>query len=236
MIKQLLLTFGLATIIASCNKTEDKPVDTGFLHGVYIVNEGGYSNNNGSITYIDKASSLIYYNLFKQVNGRGPGDVIQSFAISNDMGFIVANNSQKVEVVDLETFASIGTITGVDYPRYFLGISNTKGYVTDGAFQGNVLVIDLESFQISSQITVGNGPENIIMTGDMVFVANSGGWASDSTVSVISTQVDQVVKTILVGDNPTDLVEDVNGDVWVLCKGKVTYDQNWNIISETASR
>ncbi len=235
MNKQILL-FGLAVLLAACNKEETKPVDPIFLHGAYIVNEGGYGNNNGSITYINTSKSTATYNLFQQVNNRVAGDVIQSFSVSNNMGFIVANNSQKVEVVDLKTFESLGTILGTDYPRYFLGISETKGYLTDGAFKGNVSVVDLKNFQIVKQIIVGNGPENILQVGEMVYVANSGGWVSDSTVSVISTKVDMVIKTILVGDNPTDLVMDANGDVWVLCKGKVSYDKDWNVVGETASR
>lgn len=235
MSKQFFL-LGFVVLFASCNKDETKPADPIFLHGAYIVNEGGYGNNNGSITYINTYKSTATHNLFQQVNQRGAGDVIQSFSVSNDMGFIVANNSQKVEVVDLKTFESVGTIVGTDYPRYFLGISETKGYLTDGAFKGNVSVVDLTNFQIVKQIVVGNGPENILQVGEMVYVANSGGWASDSTVSVITTKVDMVIKTILVGDNPTDLALDANGDVWVLCKGKVSYDQDWNVIGETASR
>ncbi|MDX2444905.1 MAG: hypothetical protein QNK30_14005 [Bacteroidales bacterium] len=236
MDRRLLFLSFVIIFSASCNKEESKPLDTGFLHGVFVVNEGGYASNNGSITYIDTDSSLIYYNLFEQVNNRSTGDVIQSFTVFEDMGFIVANNSQKVEVVDLETFASIGTVLGADYPRYFLGISNNKGYLSDGAFNGNILVIDLTTFMISGQIVVGNGPENMVQSGDLVFVANSGGWTSDSTVSVINSLDDLVVKTLKVGDNPTDMVVDANGKVWVLCKGKVSYDQNWNVIGETSSR
>ena len=233
----IILAFSLLVLLSSsCIKEDNPPENTGFLHGIYIVNEGGFTKNNGSISYLDEASSLIYPNLFAQVNGRGPGDVVQSFSVAGDMGFIVANNSQKVEVVDMETFASIGTILDVDYPRYVLGITDKKAYLTNGSFAGSVKVIKLDSLEIESEIPVGSGPENIIMAGAKVFVANSGGWSIDSTISVIDPETDAVTHTIYVGDNPTDLVEDANGDIWVLCKGKVEYDQNWNVIAESDSR
>ncbi|MQY78009.1 MAG: hypothetical protein GH151_02260, partial [Bacteroidetes bacterium] len=110
---------------------------------------------------------------------------------------------------------------GVDYPRYFIGIDNDKGYLSNGNFAGKVYVIDLVKLELTDSIAVGNGPENIVKSGNYVFVANSGGWTNDSTVSVIDVTTDQVIKTIHVGDNPTDLVVDKNGDIWVLCKGKL---------------
>ena len=54
----------------------------------------------------------------------------------------------------------------------------------------------------------------------MLYVANSGGYANNNTVSVIDTKTDEVVKTItLDGDSPRDFVLDANNDIWVLCAG-----------------
>jgi len=234
--KFLLIAAILATIFVSCSKDDEKPIDTGYLHGVFITNEGGFMSNNGSISYYDIDSGKVTNNLFQMINGRVPGDVVQSFGVAGNKGFIVVNNSQKVEVVDMESFESLGTITGVDYPRYFIGIDNDKGYLTNGSFAGKVYIINLVTLELTDSIAVGNGPENIVKSGNYVFVANSGGWTNDSTVSVIDVTTDQVIKTIHAGDNPTDLVVDNNGDIWVLCKGKVVYDQNWNITDETDSK
>lgn len=217
----LFVAIVLIVIITSCSKDDEKPIDTGYLHGVFITNEGGFMNNNGSISYYDIDSTRVTNNLFQIINGRILGDVIQSFGVAGNKGFIVVNNSQKVEVVDMESFESLGTITGVDYPRYFIGIDNDKGYLSNGNFAGKVYVIDLVTIELTDSIAVGNGPENIVKSGNYVFVANSGGWTNDSTVSVIDVTTDQVIETIHVGDNPTDLVVDKNGDIWVLCKGKL---------------
>lgn len=229
------LFFLIVVVFASCSKEENKPGDTGFLHGLYIVNEGNFLSNNGSISYYNPDSARLVNKLFQTINQRLLGDVVQSFGVADDKGFIVVNNSQKVEVIDMETFVSLGTISGTDYPRYFLSINRSKGYLTNGAFGGKVLVIDLHTLTITGEINVGKGPENLIRWGNKVFVANSGGWAYDHTVSVIDTDSDVVIDSVVVGDNPVDLAADRNGDVWILCKGNLVYDQNWNIIDETDS-
>jgi YVTN family beta-propeller protein len=222
-------------VSTSCTKEQTNP-EAGFSSGAYIVNEGGFMKNNGSVTYYDRDSLIIYENLFAQVNGRGLGDVVQSFSIAGNMGLIVVNNSQKVEVIDLESFSALATITGVDYPRYALAIDDRKVYLTDGNYQGNIVVIDLSSMLIINQIPVGYGPENLVRSRDLIFVANSGGWAYDNTISVVDPENDAVVGTIRVGDHPVDLVLDADLDIWALCKGKVEYDANWNIIGETDSK
>lgn len=220
----------------SCTKENEQNQDTGFSHGVFIVNEGAFNSNNGSITHYDKKSAIVSPHIFASANGRSLGDVVQSFAVIGDLGFIVVNNSQKVEVVDLESFDSLGTILGVDYPRYILGVSDNKAYLSDGTFDGYVWVIDLSALIITDQISVGQGPENLIKSGNNVFVANSGGWDKDSTVSIIDIVTDKVSKTLEVGIGPTDLVKDINGDIWVFCKGFFSFDLNWNLIVEDSPR
>ncbi len=232
----ILISLAGSLFFTSCMKTPTPPEDTGFLHGAYIVNEGAYNHNNGSVSYLDLDSSYIINNLFLGVNGRPLGDVVQSFTVAGDKGLIVVNHSAKVEVIDLKTFVSLGTITGCDYPRYALYLGNDKAYLTNGAFAGKVYVLDLQNLTITDSITVGNGPETMLRTEDFVYVANSGGWSVDSTVSVIDVTKNEVVKTIPTGDNPVAMTLDHNGNIWVLCKGKVVYDQNWNVVAETDSK
>ncbi len=233
----ILLTFiSIITMFISCNKTKTEPEDTGFLYGAYVVNEGSFNNNNGSISYIDLDSSYIINNIFSSVNRRELGDIVQSFCVAGDKGLIVVNHSAKVEVVDMKTFVSLGTITGCDYPRYALGAGNNEVFLTNGSFAGKVYVLDLSSLSITDSITVGYGPETMVLTSDNLYVANSGGWSHDSTVSVIDLITRKVVKNIITGDNPVDMDKDANGDIWVLCKGNVVYDQNWVPLSETDSK
>lgn len=231
----VLLLSGIV-FMASCMK--ENPVvkeDSGYLHGAFIINEGAFGNSNGSVSYFDTDSAKMINHLFEAVNGRPLGDVVQSISIAGNKGFIVVNNSQKVEVVDMKTFVSTGVIDGLEYPRSFLAINEKKGYLTDGNFIGRVYVIDIESLKITDTIPCGSGPEKMILYQQTVLVANSGGWGNDSTLTVIDPATDRVKSTWVVGMNPIDLQLDKDNQLWVLCKGKVVWNADWTIGEETHS-
>jgi len=170
------------------------------------------------------------------VNGRPAGDVVQSFSTAGDYGVIVANNSQKIEVVDLETFESVSTITGFSYPRHFAYLGNGNGYLSNGSFDGQVYKIDIVKGVVNDTIDVGMGPEQMVITGNYLFVANSGGWGYDNSVSVINIMTDEIDKNITVGDIPVAVVADRNDNIWVLCRGKVVYGEWPEVIDETDSK
>jgi YVTN family beta-propeller protein len=235
LIKIILPALFVLCFATSCNPDDPWNSDkSGYLHGAFITNEGAFGNSNGSISFLDPDSSAAVNHLFEMVNGRPLGDVVQSFGIAGEKGFIVVNNSQKVEVVDLSTFESIGFITGLEYPRYFLAVSSDKAYLSDGNFTGRILVVDIASHSITDTIPCGMGPEHMIQHKNHLIVANSGGWGNDSTLTVIDTKTDKVIATWKTGHNPTDLVIDRDDNLWVLCKGEVVWD-GWNIAFESAS-
>ena len=223
-------------VFSSCEKDDSVTEKKGYAKGVFIRCEGAFEANNGSISWYNTDSASIVNNLFETVNGRPTGDVVQSFALAGDYGVIVANNSQKIEVVDLETFESTATITGFSYPRYFQYSGNGTGYLSNGSFDGQVYRLDLEEGVVTDTIEVGMGPEQMVISGNNLFVANSGGWGYDNTVSVVDIQNDQVVDTIEVGDIPVALVTDHNNNIWVLCRGKVVYGDWPEVIEETDSK
>ena len=74
------------------------------------------------------------------------------------------------------------------------------------------------------------------VSGDNVYVCNSGGWGLDNKVTVINSLTDVVETEIIVGDKPKSAVVDLNGDVWVLATGNTEYDANWNIVGHSAAK
>ncbi len=224
-LKVFLTAAIVAALFSSCENSNDTPELTGYSSGIYVVNEGQYTATNGSISFFDPVKHLVTNGVFEAANGgMATGDVVQSFALANEtLGAIVVNNSGLVRFVDLRTFASVAEPVEVEYPRYFIRSGSKKGYVSCGSFQGHLLVVDLESFTVTDSIKVGFGPENMILNQGNVYVVNSGGWSVDSTVQVINTTSDEVVKTIIVGKVPSDIDLDANENIWVYCKGYYDY-------------
>jgi hypothetical protein len=219
-------------MLTSCKKDEEPQIEEPFFEdyatGAYVVNEGAFLDNNASITHISNAGTVtndVYY----QVNGVELGDVFQSFAAIGDRGFAILNNSQKIEVVDLKTMENVGTISGLDYPRYMVASGNNTAYLSDGSFSGSLRIVNTQTLSQTGSISVGAGPNQLLAFNSEVWVCNEGGFGLDSTISVVSTSSNTVVDVIEVGYRPADIVRDALGNVWVLCAGETYYDENWAV-------
>lgn len=220
--KILVLLSSITIAISACS---DDPVvapnsnnSLSYDKGIYIINEGNFGVGNASIDFYSKDSNKVYKNVFETVNNRPLGDVAQSMTVIGAKGFIVLNGSAKIEIIDVNTAASLGTISGLSAPRYILARNSSVAYLTDW-ISNTVKTLDVVNNSITNSIPVGLGPEGMAIAGDKLFVTNSGGYILDSTVSIIDMNTNTVVKTLVVGDGPVVAATDVNGKVWVLCRG-----------------
>lgn len=239
--KSLLFAAILCIAITGCKKDTPEtdpatppPSSTQGI-GVYIINEGQMTKGNGTISYYSTNEDIMYNNIFFSKNNRDLGDVVQSMAMYNGKGYIVVNASNKMEVVSISDFKSVATVGSLVNPRYFTGVSASKGYISQ--WNGTLGVMDLSTNTVTKSISVGNYPERMLSYNSKVYVTNSNGYGQDSTVSVINTATDDVVKTITVGDDPKALVKDKNNKIWVLCGGTIIYDNiTFEIVSQTPSK
>ena len=124
-----------------------------------MINEGNFQDADGSISFINPDDGSVKQDLFGSVNnGLALGDVVQSMTIDDDFAYVVVNNSNKIEVVNANTFVSEHTIQGLSLPRYFTTL-NGKGYVTEWvnySDPGRVTIIDIETTRqesLSQQVT-----------------------------------------------------------------------------------
>jgi YVTN family beta-propeller protein len=226
--------FALAiTVLSSCKKDniDEIYVAGNYEDGYFVTNEGNFGTGNGSISFVDEYGA-VENDVFASINSFALGDVVQSMNIIGSKAYILVNGSSKIEVASVDSMYSVATIDAVS-PRYIAKVNDNKAYVTDWGVNG-VQVIDLLTNTISSTIACGTGPEGITVANGFAYVCNVGGWGLDNTVSVINTTTDAVETTLIVGDKPSSVVVDVNGAVWVLTGGFTEYDDDWNVVSETA--
>lgn len=229
---RLLLGSAATLSLLACDPSndpnpQDRPIVT---NSVFVINEGNFMRSNADISLFSKASNSVTNKaLFAAANGRALGDVAQSMAVRDSLGYIVVNNSNKLEVVSLAKFKSKATINNLKMPRYFASASSDKGYVTETVSysvpNGRVSVIDLKTSTVTKTIEVGPQPEQLAVVGTRLYVTNSG----SSSVTVINTATDAVEATIAVGDGPKNVVADRNGNVWVLSGGKVAYKPDYSV-------
>lgn len=242
--KKITAVLLLCLSMVACKKEELENNNGTYIESgsAIVTNEGSFGSNNGSISFINRNGVVTNY-IYEAANkGINLGDVVQSYIRVGDKGIICVNNSHKIEIVDARTFKHLATITDTsatkhtDYVRYAIGINDSKAYVSNGKFSGEIVVLNLITNTISKSINVGKGPEQLAAVGNEVYVCNSGGWDVDSTVSVINSSTDVVTSTIKVGDIPTKLVKDAQNNIWVLCAGQTDYSAWPNITKLTPSK
>lgn len=228
-----LLLVWLLIAIQACENDPTPEISLGSA-GFFVVNEGGFNHSNTSISFYDREKNTITNDVFAANNdGRPLGDQSQSLTVWQGKAYIVVQHSAKIEVIDADSFKSLGTITGdIESPRYFIGISSTKGYVSDwGAdgMSGGVRVIDLGTMMVTKTIETGKGANKMVLKDGKVYVANSGGFDYDNKISVIDVTKDEVSSTIPVGDNPNSLQFDKDGNLWVASAGTFAYNEDYSI-------
>ena len=195
-------------------------------NGVLIACEGTFRWENGSVSYFDFSTKQVSNNLFFTVNSRPLGDVVQSIAVNDKKAFIIVNNSNKIEVVDMPAFKSCGTITGINSPRYLIFVSETKAYVS--SLYGNVIyIVNPATLKVTGTLNTGSSTEQLLWVNDKILAAN---WSHGNKIYVINPANDNIVSTINTGIEPNSMTLDKNNKLWVLCSGGYAHNENATLI------
>jgi len=208
----------LALIFSGCKPGMDDPSDFCFFpqgDGIFIANEGNFMWGNGSVSFYSFDSLKIYNEIFSGINGRPAGDVPNFIAIHGNRAYIVVNNSNKIEVVDCNTFKSTGIITGLVSPRQICFINDSEAYVSS-LYSTKISVIDITDNKITRYIETGRTTEAIVLKGSMAYISC---WAGGNEVIIINTLTHEVAGSLEVGREPESMVFDKSGMLWVLCTG-----------------
>jgi hypothetical protein len=188
--------------------------------GVFILNEGTFNFGNASVSYYHFENDEVTEKLFENANGQTPGDVLQDMYIIDDKAYLVLNNSGFIQVVDLESFESLGLIQPFDSPRYFLPIDAFKAYVSD-LYSNSVQVVDLGDLEVIDKIEVPFWSDEMVKVGQKVFVSAPWDVRVDAHdhIYVLNPLLDILQDSIQVGIDPAAIALDAEDNLWVYCRG-----------------
>ncbi|MDB4923745.1 YncE family protein [Mucilaginibacter sp.] len=221
-LSHLLIAITFVMVLASCHKDKiipktDNPTAT--RAGLYVLNQGGFGSNNSTLTYYDYTTKQLTADLLSSANGGSKiGDTGNDIEIYGSKMYIIVNNSNRVDVVNAKT----GKLIKQDSVHQCRSVAFYKGNAFITSYDGNVAVMDTTTLAISKYITVGRNPEQLVVSNDKLYVANSGGLSfgnPDKTVSVIDLTSLSETKKITVTADPVSLAADTYGNVYVISLG-----------------
>ena len=202
------------------------------IKGFFLLNEGNMGNNKATLDYFDYETGIYTKNIYAE---RNPGVVKEMGDVGNDLQiygnklYAVINCSHFVEVMDVETAKHITQIS-IPNCRY---LAFDKGYAYVSSYAGPVQLdpnarlgyvakVDTTSMAVVDTCTVGYQPEEMVIKGTKLYVANSGGYRFpnyDNTVSVIDLNTFKEIKKIEVAINLHRMEIDSNGYIYVSSRG-----------------
>lgn len=248
----------LATLLSACGKnaekeeipsaddtltgvqvTENEP--SGAFSKLFVLNEGGYRSNNSSLDFLRFKDGNYISDAFGQMNPSetmGLGDTGNDMILEDGKLWIAMHASGMVHVISASDETLIATVSVPD-PRNlatdgrYVYVSSYAGAVLGGTeTRGKVFRISTDTYKVTGEVTVGCQPEGIGISGDRLYVANSGGFnaVKEHTVSVIDLGSFTLERIVNVVDNLKNIAVDENGKVWVSSYGNGEYDAGWNYV------
>jgi YVTN family beta-propeller protein len=222
-IRFLLPLIAMMAGMAACKKDDVKTEAPKVATGVYVLSEGSFGLNNTTLTYYNFSTATATTDFFASVNGSGLGDTGNDLLLYGGKVYIVMHKSSYVEVIDAMTGKELKNISFKNgsvfrLPRFVLGYKNK---VLVSSYDGTVDIIDTATLAVEKSIKVGANPEQMAISGDKLYVANSGGFnpVFDSTISVVSLSSYTELQKITVGVNPYNVVADSAQNIYVSCSG-----------------
>lgn len=219
-------------IFVSDSSNVSIPTNPSNYRGFYLLNEGNMGMNRASIDMFDYESGIYTRDIFSEKNPnitKELGDVGNDIKIYGSKVYATINVSNFVEVFDVETGKHIKQIH-VPNCRY-LAFRDGKAYVSSysgkveidpNAEIGFVAEIDTLALEVTRKVIVGYQPEEMVIKGNKLYVANSGGYRVpnyDTTVSVVDLNSFEEIKKIDVAINLHRMQIDSKGDIYVSSRG-----------------
>ena len=199
--------------------------------GIYLVNQGNQGSNKARLDFLNFHNGFYIRDVFTEYNPevvKGLGDTGNDVQVYKGKVFVVVNGSHKVEIMDAY---SMKRLAQVDIPNCrFIAFDGNCAYVTSYVAKdaeslktqkGALYCIDLDTYKVTGQVTVGYQPEQLVIMDGKAYVANSGGYVAgyDDTVSVVDLKSMKVEYDIKVAINLGLMLVDAEGTIWVSSQG-----------------
>ncbi|MFN4084100.1 MAG: YncE family protein [Bacteroidia bacterium] len=216
-ITYFFIVFAFSTCDKGPKKIEYAPVGSITENSILVCNEGNFNWSNASLSLVNTENNTVNFDVFFSQNNRKIGDVLQSATIINNKLYLVVNNSEKIEVVNPETFKHIATISGLKSPRYMVKVNNATAYVSD-LYANAITIVDLNNHAVKGSIPIAGWTEEMLVQNNMAYITN----LRKDFLLCVNTNTNTVFDTVFCGYGSNSLVQDKRNNIWILASGNET--------------
>ena len=205
-------------------KADDKAQPKVEAKGFYIVNEGWFGHDKGSVNYFEKSGSSYtpHYRVFRAANlGQELGATTCYGAIWGDHFYLISKQGNRLVIADAKNLKSKKVITDLGGDgRSFVGIDEKKAYI---GYNGGIKTFNIESLTLGDAIAGVNG-----QIGNMCYAYGKVFAVSNENLYIIDAKTDKVEKTVTGSyDTYKSVVTAKDGSVWVAAADKfIVYNPN----------
>lgn len=209
--------------LTACEGPEEVAPPPPAMRKAIIGIQGQSVNGISSVAEYDITNQTLDNSVFRKQNVQPIGSSMQDLLIDEDAGLIyfVVPGSGEIVVADLHTYEIIRNLKSMqgDGLKRMVKVGDNKFYVSSFDEDG-VYVLRGTKNNLKGVIETGADPEAMLVHENLVFVANTGGFDLDSTVTIINTLADTVMTTLQVGHEPNSMVVDAENRLWIMCSGE----------------
>ncbi|MBP5776568.1 MAG: hypothetical protein J6W56_03360 [Prevotella sp.] len=234
----MMMAMGSA-LVTSCLSDDDSdkkdPQKVTYTSGVFVINNGSWGQNNGSLSYFDY-ESLQTQQLLQGAGGLG--DTPNDAYVKGDTIFVAGAGENTIFVVNRKDFSIIKTISTTEtmgeaegyWPNHITGYGSNIYFTTYGGYVG---ILDAKTLNMSQlKYQVGSAPAGLTVGGDeadpILFVANSDYGYGNASISKIH------LNNGIVDDPITD--EQIQNPQEIVAYGNTLYILDWGHYTEDYSQ
>lgn len=221
----LLLMSSLVFQLTACNSTEEVSLLNRYTRGAFLVNQGNFSDPNGSVSFYNPQTKNIERNAYEANNQEAPGGIIENMEVSSNVAVIVTNMPDQVILADPTTLMQRETVTSAEQlqtPRY-AAIGSERVYISVwGPYvngydlnPGHILAINATSGEIEGNIKVARGPEYVLLDGSKLWVTHKYYGGGNDTITILNAQTLEVERHLKVEELSGGIGKTGAGEVWV---------------------
>lgn len=187
---------------------------------VYVLNEGNFGQIEARLSVYDIIRDTVYRDVFEGANGgQHLGSVGDDMKFLNGKAYILMSGSENLNVVSITDNILLQSVSFPGNSPHDLIIDSLHNRIfITRLFKNSLYVLDLSTLAIIDSVGVGSNPQGMVISGNDLFVCNSG-YGSDSTISIVDVVSDTVKATIRVGFGPAGIAIAPDGKIWISCTG-----------------